>query len=85
MPEGDGTVLDRTLILYGSSNSNTHQNVNYPILLAGGGKLGFKHNQYLRYDSKTPFSNVFVSMLNRLDVPTEKFVDSTGELSDLTV
>lgn len=83
MPEGDGTVLDRTVILYGSSNSNTHQNVNYPLLLAGGGKLGLMHGQYLRYDKNTPMTNLLLTMLNRVDVPTKQFVDSTGQLGEL--
>ena len=85
MDEGDGSVLDRTAILFGSSNSVTHRNVNYPLILAGGNKLGFKHGQYLRFNGKTPMSNLFVSMLNRVDVPTESFVDSTGELEGIAI
>ena len=82
-PEGDGTLLDRTMVLYGSSNSRTHQNRNYPLVLAGGKKLGLKHGQYLRLDEKTPLSNVYLTMLGRLNVPAESFSDSTGELSEL--
>ncbi|MEC7565619.1 MAG: DUF1552 domain-containing protein [Planctomycetota bacterium] len=82
-PERDGTMLDHTLIFYGSSNSKTHNNNNYPLVLAGGGKLGFKHNQYLRLDAKTPLSNVFVTILERMNIPHDGFADSTGELSDL--
>ena len=67
-PEGDGNLLDRTLVLYGSSNSRTHQNRNYPLLLAGGGKLGLRHNQVLHFNEKTPMSNVFVTMLQALGV-----------------
>ena len=85
MQEGDGSVLDRTAVLFGSSNSNTHRNVNYPLILAGGNKLGFKHGQYLKYGEDTPLSNLFVTMLNRVGVPTQTFVDSTGELEGLTV
>ena len=82
--EGDGTVLDRTLILYGSSNSRTHNNHNYPLLLAGGRDLGFKHGQYLRYDEKRMrVSNLFLTMLHRLNVPVEQFADSTGEFTDV--
>lgn len=83
-PEGDGNLLDRTLVLYGSSNSRTHQNRNYPLLLAGGGKLGLRHNQVLHFDDKTPMSNVFVTMLQALGVETDRFVDSTGSLEGLT-
>lgn len=83
-PEGDGSLLDRTLVLYGSSNSRTHQNRNYPLLLAGGRKLGLRHNQFLHFDEKTPMSNVFVTMLRALGLETESFVDSTGPLDGLT-
>ncbi|MBD3672742.1 MAG: DUF1552 domain-containing protein [Planctomycetaceae bacterium] len=83
-PEGDGNLLDRTLVLYGSSNSRTHQNKNYPLLLAGGGKLGLNHNQYLHFDEKTPMSNLFLSMLHALGVESEQFVDSTGRLDGLS-
>lgn len=83
MKEGEDSVLDRTAVLFGSSNSITHRNVNYPLVLAGGNKLGFKHGQYLKFDDKTPLSNLFVSMLNRVDVPTQSFMDSTGELDGI--
>ena len=83
-PEGDGNLLDRTLVLYGSSNSRTHQNTNYPLLLAGGGQLGLRHNQVLHFNDKTPMSNVFVTMLQALGAQTERFVDSTGTLEGLT-
>lgn len=81
--EGDGTLLDHTMVFYGSSNSNTHQNSNYPLILAGGDKLGIQHGQFLRMDSKIPLSNLFVTMLNRLDTPVDKFVDSTGEIAEV--
>lgn len=83
-PEGDGNLLDRTLVLYGSSNSRTHQNRNYPLLLAGGGKLGLRHKQFLSFTEKTPMSNVFVAMLRAMGLETESFVDSTGSLDGLT-
>ena len=82
--EGDGSVLDRTLVLYGSSNSRTHNNHNYPLLLAGGNELGLRHGQYLRYDEKqTRVSNLFLTMLHRLGVNTDHFADSTGEFTDI--
>lgn len=82
--EGDGTLLDRTLVFYGSSNSKTHNNNNYPLLLAGGNSLGVRHGQFLKYSSKVPLSNLFVTIMNRLDVPTEKFADSSGELTEIS-
>ena len=81
--EGDGTLLDHTMVLYGSSNSTTHNNNNYPLLLAGGNGLGLKHGQIHNHSKDTPLTNLHVTMLNRLGVPTKSFVDSTGELTDL--
>ena len=83
-PEGDGNLLDRTQILYGSTNSKTHVNRNFPLLLAGGNKLGLKHGHYLRFEEKTPLSNLFVSILQAMELPVEQFVDSTGTLSGLS-
>lgn len=82
-PEADGTLLDRTLVFYGSSNSRTHNNRNYPLVLAGGGKLGLRHGKFLTFDESTPLSNVFVTMLRGLDLPVDSFADSTGEVSEL--
>lgn len=81
--EGDSNMLDQTLVLYGSSNSRTHQNRNYPLLLAGGSGLGLKHNQYLKFDEKTPMSNLFLSMLQGLGIETGQFADSTGTLTGI--
>lgn len=81
--EGDGNLLDHTMVLYGSSNSTTHNNNDYPLLLAGGNRLGLKHGQLLTYSKDVPLTNLHVTMLNRLGVPTESFVDSTGELTEL--
>lgn len=83
-PEGSGNLLDRTIVLYGSSNSKTHNNNNYPLVLAGGGGLGIKHGRYLRYGADVPFANVFTTVLHKLGAPGESFADSTGDMSDLT-
>ncbi len=85
-PEGDSgeSMLDRTLVLYGSSNSKTHVNKNYPLLLAGGRKLGLKHNHYLKFSEQTPMSNVFVSMIQALGIEAESFADSTGPLAGIS-
>ncbi|WP_068545184.1 DUF1552 domain-containing protein [Thalassotalea crassostreae] len=76
-----GSLLDNTLILYGSGTSNTHNARNYPLILAGGSNLGVNHGSYHVFDEKEPMCNLFVSMLNAVDIPTEKFGDSTGPLS----
>ena len=82
--EGDGTLLDRTIVLYGSSNSRTHNNRNYPLVLAGGKGLGLKHGQYLRYKDNLPLANLFVTILHRLGIESPSFADSSGELTDVT-
>jgi hypothetical protein len=82
--EGNGTLLDRTIVLYGSSNSRTHSNHNYPLLLAGGRGLGLNHGQYLKYDERDMrLSNLYATVLDRLGVKDEGFSDSTGEMTDL--
>jgi hypothetical protein len=84
--EGDGNMLDRTLVLWGSAHPHaSHSTQNYPLHLAGGNHLGFKHGMLHDFvgDAKVPMANLFVSMLNALDVPTEKFADSSGEMTVL--
>ncbi|MEC9054580.1 MAG: DUF1552 domain-containing protein, partial [Verrucomicrobiota bacterium] len=81
--EGDGSVLDNTCIFYGSSNSKTHNNNNYPLILAGGKKMGYRHGHYLKFDSKIPLSNVFVTIQQQMGVKADSFADSTGPLDDL--
>ncbi len=80
MEEGDGSVLDNTCILYGSSNSKTHNNNNYPLILAGGKNLGYKHGQYLTFDKDVPLANLFVTVQKRMGVKADSFADSTGHL-----
>jgi hypothetical protein len=83
MPEGDGTVLDHSAILYGAalSDGNAHSNVNLPLVLAGqlGGahRIGGKH---IKLEQSTPVANLFVSMLDGAGIPVEHFGDSTGRL-----
>jgi hypothetical protein len=84
--EGDGNMLDRTVVLWGSSHPHaSHSTQNYPLHLAGGSKLGFKHGNLHSFEGekKVPMANLFTSMLNAVDVPTEKFADSTGEMTEL--
>ena len=81
--EGDGTLLDNTIVLYGSSNSYTHNNTNYPLVVAGGSKLGFKHGAFHKFGADVPLSNLYLTMMNRLGMSKESFVDSTGELEQL--
>lgn len=82
--ESGQRLLDRTMVLYGSNmgDSNTHDNTNLPILLAGG---GFQHGQHIafRRDNNAPLSNLFVTMLQRMGVETESFASSTGPIDTL--
>ena len=81
--EANGSLLDNTSILYGSSNSTTHSNVNYPLIVAGGKNMGYTHGQYLTYGKDVPLANLFVTMQKRMGVRSDSFADSTGELSEV--
>jgi len=81
--EENGSVLDNSVVLYGSSNSNTHNNTNYPLLLAGGSQLGLQHGRYLKFSADVPLSNLYVTMLNCVGADSDRFADSTGELAVL--
>ena len=83
-PEGEGTMLDNTVVMYGSSNSQTHVNRNYPLMLVGGEKLGLKHGTFHKLgDTKPPLSNIYLTLLNALDVPAKQFSDSSGTISEI--
>jgi len=86
MPEGDGTMLDYTLFMYGTgiSDSNTHFHDDLPIALVGGKAAGIKGGRYIRYPKGTPLSNMHVTLLEKLGVPAEKFGNSTGQVDRLT-
>ena len=83
IPEGDGSLLDNICVFYGSSNSTTHNNTNYPLLLAGGKNMGYTHGQYLRYDAKTPLANLFVTIQKRMGLQVDSFADSDGEIAEI--
>ena len=82
--EGEERLLDRTTVLFGSNmgDSNTHDNTNLPILLAGG---GFRHGSHLAFnpDDNAPLANLFVSILQRLGIEANAFASSTGTLAGL--
>jgi hypothetical protein len=77
----NGSVLDNTIVLFGSGASTTHNPRNLPTLVAGGGHLGLKHGNYWRKDD-TRMSNMYLSILRSLGIEQESFADSTGTLSD---
>ena len=82
--EDGETLLDRTMVLYGSNlgNANTHVTTNLPTLFAGG---GFRHGQHLAFDKDRnyPLPNLFVSMLQRMGIESDKFASATGTMRGL--
>ncbi len=83
--EGDGTLLDHTMLCYGSGNSdgNRHNHDDLPILVAGKGCGTIKTGRHVVYPNRTPLNNLWLSMLNRMDIKTAQLGDSTGELPNL--
>lgn len=96
--EGDGSMLNRTLVVYGSGMNNGttggHYATNIPILFAGGGGLGFRQGQHLAFQqpdhekykqrpAAPPLANLYHTMLSQLGVPTPSFANSTGRLDQL--
>jgi Protein of unknown function (DUF1552) len=84
-PDGDGSLLDHSMILYGSgiSDGNMHRHDDLPILLAGKGAGTIKTGRHIRCAAETPITNLYVSMLNRMGVDVDTFGDSTGKISEL--
>ncbi len=82
--EAGATLMDHTMILYGSNlgDANAHSTTNLPLLFAGG---GFKHGQHLTFDKEQnyPLPNLFVSMLQRMGIEETKFASSTGTMRGL--
>ncbi len=85
-PDGDGSLLDHVMILYGAaiSNSDRHTHGPLPTLLVGGGAGTLKGGRHLVYPEHTPLTNLQLTMLNLLGVPTEKLGDSTGQFKELS-
>lgn len=83
--EGDGTLLDNVILLYGSnmSNSNTHDHYPLPAVLVGGGSGTLKGGQHIRYDKRTPMTNLVLTMLNKAGVKQEALGDSTGLVTEV--
>jgi hypothetical protein len=84
--DGDGSLLDHSIFMYGSNMGNSDQHNNYPIptVIVGGGngkmKLG---GQHIVMPDRTPFANVHLTLLNKAGIETTKFADSTGMISAL--
>jgi hypothetical protein len=87
IPEGEGTLLDHSMICYGSalSDGNRHNNENLPVLLAGRGGGTIDPGRHVRFEQETPMCNLFLSMLDRVGAPAEFIGDSTARLDGLQI
>jgi hypothetical protein len=82
----DGTLLDHTVLLLGGSQISSHSGGSFPMLLAGGRKLGFRHGQHLKWKGGTkPASDLYLTILQQLGCPVTSFKESTGPISELLV
>ncbi len=86
IPEGDGTLLDNCMIVYGSGigDGNAHNHDNLPVLFAGGGGGTIQSGRHIRFQKETPMTNLYLSMLERMGVSVERIGDSTGKLTELS-
>lgn len=84
-PEGNGTLLDHSLILYGSGigNPNIHDHTNLPILVAGGAAGGMKGGRHIKYARPTPLANLHLTLLDKAGVQLDSFADSNGKVDEL--
>jgi hypothetical protein len=84
-PEGNGTLLDHSLILYGSGigNPNIHDHTNLPIIVAGGSATGVKGNRHISYAKPVPLANLHLTLLDKVGVRLDKFADSNGKVNEL--
>lgn len=86
VPAQDGTLLDYCQLLIGGSQDRTHRAVNFPLLLAGGKKLGWRHGQHVRYpQGRVPTSDLYLTMLKAARCRVSSFKESRGILSELLV
>ena len=79
-PDGDGSLLDHSLFLYGSgmTNGNEHDHENLPTLLVGGAAGRHKGNRHIKMSKSTPLSNLMISIMDKAGIDTEKFGQSSG-------
>ena len=84
-PDGEGSLLDHSLYLYGSGmgNPNVHDHVNLPVLVAGGGATGMKGARHIKYTEPTPLANLHLTLLERAGVRMDAFADSKGKVDEL--
>ena len=82
-PDGDGSLLDQSLVLYGGgiSDGDQHSHIDLPLVLAGGGAGQLQGGRHVRYPTDTPMTNLLLAMLDKVGVHADQFGDSTGHLS----
>jgi hypothetical protein len=87
IPDGDGSLLDHTVVIYGGgmSDGNTHNNYSVPVVMVGGGALSLKGNRHVKFPKGTPLANLMLGVMDRFGVNVDKFGDSTAEIDLLTV
>ena len=85
-PDGDGTLLDNSLFLYGSGmgNPNVHDHQNLPVIVAGGAAGGMQGGRHIRYDKPQPLANLHLTLLEKAGVDVASFGDSTGTIDELS-
>jgi hypothetical protein len=83
--EGDGSLLDHVIYLYGSGmgNPNVHDHINLPIIVAGGAAGQLRGGRHIRYDSPRPLANLYLTLLDKVGVPLKAFADSQGKMDEL--
>jgi len=84
-PDGDGSLLDHSVYMYGSGmgNSSLHDHDNLPILVAGGAATGLKGGRHIKYEKPTNLANLHLTLLDRVGIHLDSFVDSSGKIDDL--
>ena len=84
-PEGNGSLLDHVLYLYGSGmgNPNVHDHMNLPIIVAGGAAGNMHGGRHIRYKEPTPLANLHLTLLDKVGVRLDSFADSNGKVDEL--
>jgi hypothetical protein len=84
-PDGDGSLLDHTMYMYGSGmgNPDVHNHANLPILVVGGGSRKTKGAHHIKYNEATPLANLHLTLLEKVGVHQDSFADSRGRVDEL--
>jgi hypothetical protein len=85
-PEGDGSLLDHTILCYGSgiSDGNQHNHDDLPVILVGGKQTGIQGGRHVAFDQKTPICNLYVELMHRMGMSETRFGDNTGRMVELS-